>query len=133
VCSTWWLHQKNSYNSETLLIVIDGALHGYDRVDLLFLYGLLQPEVRVVHVVDAFLKLIKVHGDLYHVDADAVPLSQLGLIDLVIQVRGDDLANLLMIPLTQQGFLLNSQYDVLIFQNLCDVRGLQGLEQLVLV
>jgi hypothetical protein len=29
-----------------------------------------------------------------------------------------------MIPLTQQSFLLNGQYDVLIFQNLCDVCGL---------
>ena len=128
-----WLVQKFSYDSETLLIVVDGALHGYDRVDLLFLYGLLEPEVGVVHVVDAFLEFIEVHGDLNHVDAYVVPLPQLGLIDLVIQVRCDDLADLLVIPLTQQGFLLNGQYDVLIFQDLCDVCGLQGLEQLVLV
>lgn len=131
--STECYKQKYSYDSETLLIVINGALHGYNRVDLLFLYGLLQPEVGVIHVVDSFLKLIEVHGDLDHVDADVVPLPQLGLIDLVIQVRRDYLADFLMIPLTQQGFLLNGQYDVLIFQNLCDVRGLQGLEQLVLV
>jgi len=133
VYSTECYKQKYSYDSETLLIVINGALHGYNRVDLLFLYGLLQPEVGVIHVVDSFLKLIEVHGDLDHVDADVVPLPQLGLIDLVIQVRRDYLADFLMIPLTQQGFLLNGQYDVLIFQNLCDVRGLQGLEQLVLV
>ena len=125
--------QKYSYDSEALFIVIDGALHGYNWVNLLFLNGLLQPEVRVIHVIDAFLKLIEVHGDLDHVDADVVPLPQLGLIDLVIQVCCDNLADLLMIPLTQQSFLLNGQYNVLIFQNLCDVRGLQGLEQLVLV
>jgi hypothetical protein len=39
-------------------------------------------------------------------------------------VRCDNLADLLMIPLTQQGFLLNGQYDILIFQNLCNVCGL---------
>jgi len=116
--------QKYSYDSETLLIVIDGTLHGYNRVDLLFLYGFLKPEVGVIHVVDAFLKFIEVHGDLDHVDADVVPLPQLGLIDLIIQVRCDNLADLLMIPLTQQSFFLNGQYDVLIFQNLCNVCGL---------
>ena len=113
--------QKYSYDSETLLIVVDGTLHGYDRVHFLFLNCLLQPEIGVVHVIDPLLKFIEVHRDLDHIDTDVVPLPKLGLIDLIIQVCCDDIADLLMIPLTQQGFLLYGQYNVLIFQNLRNV------------
>lgn len=119
-----------SIDSETLLIVVDSSFNGHNRSNFLFLYSFLKPEVRVIHVIDSFLELIEVHGDLNHIDTDIIMSwgCKLDLFNLIFQMYQYDIGNLLMITLTQHCLFFLSQLEVLIFKDFCNIRRLKGLQ-----
>jgi hypothetical protein len=97
---------EKAYDSKTLLIVINGTFHGDDGVNFLFLNGLLKPEIRIIHVIDAFLKFIEIHSDFDHIDANGVPETEFSLLDLIIKVRCDDFTDFLIIFLCEKSLFL---------------------------